>query len=101
MRADSVIKAKEASTMKAKAGASLRQGDSMDEVVASTVEGAMAESKAETRQIAQILAQGMQQMSQQQASALAAALQSLNGAKELVRDPLTGKAVGVRPVQGQ
>jgi hypothetical protein len=104
MRADATLKQQQsreqAKTTQAKVGASLRNGDPLDTVVASTVEASMAESKAETRQIAQILAQGMQQMSQQQAAALAQALQSINAPKELVRDPVTGKAIGVRPVQG-
>jgi hypothetical protein len=62
-------------------------------------EGAASKAHSESREMTQAVMQAMATMNQQQIAALQALIASTNAPKELVRDPATGKAIGVRPIQ--
>jgi hypothetical protein len=102
MRSDAALKMRaQKDTAQTKAQASLRNGDSLDAVVANAAEAAAAPVRNETQQVARVLAAAMAKMSEQQVAALQQVVAAANSPKRIVRDPQTGRPVGVEPVPPQ
>lgn len=80
-----------------KAGASLRNGDPLEDVVASVAEGAADGAKKETAAVAQVLMGAVAKLTEQNAIALQQVVRAAGAPKEIIKDA-NGRPVGVRTV---